>query len=177
MVPVRATLQVGWEERTPLFEIRIWGISLKRRRPPALLRRLVNGLLDRFLKAFPSRSPETPRKDAPTPSRHANPFRLVLWVLAALGRFLSQFTRRLDIRLGGIDPALLGGLTGFLGGIAAALGAERFSWIPEFQPGPVRFRLRWTVSISVLGILLWVGRSASLFPRKTGGTGLLPSAP
>ena len=177
MVPVRATLQVGWEERIPLFEVRIWGVSLKRRRPPALLRRIVNRLLDRFLMAFPARSSEKPRADAPTPVRRTDPLRLAWWAIAALGRFLSQFTRRLDLRLGGIDPALLGGLTGFLGGIGAALGAERFSWIPDFQPGPLRFQLRWTLSISILGILLWLGRSASLVPRKTGGTGLLPSAP
>jgi len=137
----------------------------------------VNRLLDRFLRAFPSRSPEKPRKDAPATGRRADPFQLAWWALAAMGRFLSQFTRRLDIRLGGIDPALLGGLTGFLGGVGAALGAERFSWIPEFQPGPLRFRIRWTVSISLVGILLWVGRSASLFPRKKDPTGLLPSAP
>jgi hypothetical protein len=177
VVPVRATLLVGWEERIPLFEVRIWGMSLRRRRPPALLRRLVNRLLDRFLRAFPSRSSEKRREGAPAPVRRADPVRLAWWALVALGRFLSHFTRRLEIRLGGMDPALLGGSTGFLGGIAAALGIERFSWIPEFQPGPLRFRLRWTVSISVLGILLWVGRSASLFPRKSGGTGLLPSAP
>jgi len=178
VVPVRATLLVGWEARVPLFEVRIWGMSLKRRRPPAFLRRLANKLLDAVVRAIPPPSPENPRTDAPTKVRRTGPLLgFAWWTLSALGRFLSQFTRGLDIRLGGVDPALLGGLTGLLGGVAAALGAQRYTWIPDFQPGPFRFRVRWTVSASLAGILIWVGRSASLFPRKRASAGLLPSAP
>jgi hypothetical protein len=117
-----------------------------------------------------------PKAEPVAGAKRGNPTRLVWWALKAAGRFLSRFTRRLEFRLGGVDPALLGFLTGFLGGMAAAFGL-RLRWIPEFQPGPFRFRLRWTVSISLLGILLWAGRSASHFPRKTAPPGLLPSAP
>jgi len=109
-------------------------------------------------------------------SRRRKPMRLIWWLLKSVARFLSRFTRRLEFRLGGVDPALLGLLTGLLGGFAAAVGL-RLRWIPLFQPGPFRFRLRWTVSISLFGILVWLGRSASFFPRKADRPGLLPSAP
>ena len=176
LVPLRATLQVGWDEGIPLFEIRVWGLTLRRRKLPSWIRRAANWVLDRILRRLPGPKAPAPKAERATSSKRGNPTRLVWWALKVVGRFLSQFTRRLEFRLGGVDPALLGVLTGFLGGIAAASGL-RLLWIPEFQPGPFRFRLRWTVSISLLGILLLVGRSASHFPRKTTRRGLLPSAP
>jgi hypothetical protein len=176
LVPLRATLQVGWDEGIPLFEIRVWGLTLRRRKLPSWVRRWANKAMDRILRALPSPMAGVPKPTPAASSGRKDPMRLVWWGLAVVGRFLSQFTRRLEFRLGGVDPALLGLLTGILGGIAAAAGL-RLRWIPQFQPGPFRFRLRWTISISLFGIFLWLGRSASLFPRKTGRPGLLPSAP
>jgi len=150
-------------------------LTIRRRKLPTWIRRLANRLVDKVLRALPIPSAQ-PAKPKPEPARRRPvPSRLFLWALKAVGRFLSQFTRRLEFRLGGVDPALLGILTGLLGGIAAAVGL-RLLWIPQFQPGPFRFRLRWTISISMFGILLWLGRSASLFPRKNDRAGLLPSA-
>jgi hypothetical protein len=169
------TFQVGWDEQIPLFEVRVWGFSLRRRQLPGWIRRRANKVLDKAIRSLPSPSGEPVRdKPAPTP-RRGNLMRLAFWILRVLGRFLSQFTRVLEFRLGGVDPALLGVLTGILGGASAALGF-RLRWIPLFQPGPFRFRLKWTISISLLGILLLAGRAASMFPRKSGRSGLLPSA-
>lgn len=174
-VPLHATLQVGWDEGVPLFEIRLWGLVLRRRKLPSWIRRAGNKVADRILRTLPGPAEKsTKRKSVPVFGRR-DPMRFVWWAFMAIGRFLSRFTRRLEFRLGGVDPALLGLLTGILGGAAAAMGL-RLRWIPQFQPGPFRFRLRWTVSISLFGFFLWLGRSASIFPRKTGRPGLLPSA-
>ena len=160
----------------PLFEIRVWGIAVRRRKLPSWIRRRAGKVLDKAMRSLPGPSADAADAKRPSPTRRSDPMRLVRWGLATAGRFLSHFTRRLEFRLGGIDPALLGFLTGFLGGVAASVGL-RLLWIPEFQPGPFRFRLRWTISISLLGIFLWLGRSATAFPKKKARRGLLPSAP
>ena len=99
---------------------------------------------------------------------------------AAVLRFFSGFTRRLEVTLGGIDPAVLGILTGTVGGIAAAAGLRRFRWTPDFTAESFRFRLHWRLSISLFGFLIWVGRGGqeivSAFRRRKDA-GLLNSVP
>ena len=153
----------------------MWGISLRRRRLPNWIRRRANKALEKALESFPSPIDQPAKKKPVAKPRRGSPVRLVWWALTMLGRFLSKFTRVLEFRLGGVDPALLGILTGILGGAAMATGL-RLRWIPMFQPGPFRFRLRWTISVSLLGIFIGVGKAASMFPRKPGRSGLLPSA-
>jgi hypothetical protein len=105
---------------------------------------------------------------------------LVLAAFRAGGRFLGRFTRRLEVDLGGIDPALLGILTGTFGGLAASFGIRRFRWRPDFAASSFRFRLEWRLSISLFGILRWGLASApsltAAFKRRRR-PGLLPSAP
>ena len=180
-LPLRFTLVIGWDRRFPLFDVRIWRFSLRTSRPPHWLRRVGERLLD-FVVGKISRPKTPPLKPVPAKrslGRKIHPPTFVRAVLEAGLRFLARFTRRLEIQLGGIDPASLGMLTGFCGGLATAFGVRKFRWVPDFGSASFRFRLEWTLSISLFGLLLWAGRSVPAIAgsfRRNRTKGLLPSA-
>lgn len=180
-LPLRFTLVVGWDRMLPLFDVRIWRFSLRTSRPPRWLRRLGERVLD-LLVGKVARPKTAPVKPVPTAMPSGRKLHLPAFLRALLEaglRFLARFTRRLDFQLGGIDPAILGMLTGFCGGLAAAYGIRKFRWEPDFGSVAFRFRLEWTLSISLFGLLLWAGRSVPAIAgsfRRNRIKGLLPSA-
>lgn len=154
------------EESTPPFwlEARVWGLRVLRfpgRRSPraSVLGRWLLRWVDRIL----TRSEEpTPSAPAPTAPRRRSPrwsFGFARWAAGRLASLGALLTRRLRIRCGGIDPALLGSLSGVAGIVGGALDLRRFNWIPDFAPSGPRLDVRWDLSISVWKLVRWTGET------------------
>lgn len=170
-VPLRVSVLVGWSER-PRFELHVWGIALRRRRLPSWVGRLGMRGVDKLFERLGRKPKGVDSSGKPANKGVPLNWRRILgrfgwWGARTLLGFLSRITRRLDIQLGGIDPSVLGILTGTVAGAGAALGFERLRWLPRFEPGPFRFLFRWTISISLFGGILWLGRAMASFPRRS----------
>ena len=168
---MRMSILVGWSER-PRFELRVWGIALRRRRLPSWVGRLGMRGVDKLFERFGRKPKAVDPSEKPAKKGVPLDWRRILgrfgwWGARTLLSFLSRITRRLDIQVGGVDPSVLGIRTGAVAGPGAALGFERLRWVPRFEPGPFRFLFRWTVSISLFGAILWLGRTMSAFPRRS----------
>lgn len=155
--------------------MRLWGLRILQipgRRPRRTTTRLGKWLFDK-LDGVLARQ-ETNRdsaKDAssekPPKARRSRPG-LFRWVARSLVDLLGRLTRRLRVRCGGVDPALLGALSGVVAILRGALGTRRLEWIPDFAPTALRVEIRWDLSLSVWKLFRWGGESFLDRNRRSG---------
>lgn len=187
-VPVSLRLAVGWDERsTPPWRLslRLWGIELlpgrrSRSRGPASApeggakaKRTLPPWLRRLLR-WAWRKFRAPRRRRPGPRRRGG---LAKSILGMLVRFLKAAfvmpTRRIQLDLGGVDPAMLASLWGLFLAVEPLLprpGTLRFR--PDWACFRLRASLTWHLRSSLAGFLLGLMRSGR---KRT--IPLLPSPP
>lgn len=167
-LPVRIRLVLGIDRSLPdplLFELRIWGIRILRI-PDSRSRRSgwVGRKLARWIESFLVSSKDRDESSPPSPvekTRKPMSTSFVLWAARRGMVLVGRLTRRFELSCAGIDPALLGTLTGVFAIVQGALGVEKFGWAPDFTPGTLRVRLGWDLSISVWKLVKWVGETFS----------------
>lgn len=189
-LPISLRLAVGWDEAaTPPWRLslRLWGIELmpsprtkpkaastraegkgptkSKRRIPPWLRRLSRWAWKKF------RAPRS------RPSGKRAKRSLAMTILGVFLRFLKAAfvmpTRRIQLDLGGVDPATLASLWGLFLSFEPLLprpGTLRFR--PDWECFRLRGSLTWHLRSSVAGFLLGLWRSGrvrtpSLLPSRT----------
>lgn len=116
----------------------------------------------RWFDSLLAPDPERPKDVSPTPSKRTSSkwgFGFLRWAALRLTNLIARLTRRLQVRCGGIDPALLGALTGGAAILHGILGTRRFAWIPDFAPGGPWIGVRWDLSISIWKLVRWTGET------------------
>jgi len=176
-LPVRLSFAARFDQgaASPLgFVVRLWGIRiLSFPRPRSRRSSWIGRKLSRWIESLlsPSDKPE----DGPVkPPKASKPLRpgFLFWAAGRGMNLVSSLTRRLEVGCGGIDPALLGTLTGVAAIAQGALGTKKFRWNPDFAPGAMRLDLKWTLSISAWKLVVWTGETFSdrnRQPRKPAG--------
>jgi len=109
-----------------------------------------------------SRPEDRPRSvPSETTRRKSSPWRFgfIRWAVLRVAALGAQLTRHLQVRCGGIDPALLGTLTGVAAIFRGIIGTRRFDWIPDFAPSGPRVEVRWDLSISIWKLVRWTGET------------------
>lgn len=165
-VPLWIRLEFGaGKELTPpvRIELRVWGLRVlrfpgrRRAGSSALGRWLVRGL-DKMLSRPEDRSSPA---SAPTSRRSSSRwgFGFLRWATLRVAALGLRLTRRLQVRCGGIDPALLGTLTGVVAIVRGMVGARRFHWIADFAPSGPHMEVRWDLSISIWKLVRWTGET------------------
>jgi len=185
-LPVSLRLAVGWEEgATPPWKlsVRLWRIELlpaprprrapasdgsdagpepRRKSMPPWMRRLLRWAWKKF---------RTPRRPGSAARKRRGGNALVRVVLRFLKAAFVLPTRRIQIDLGGIDPATLATLWGLFLAIDPLLprpGTFRFR--PDWECFRPKGRLSWHLRASLAGFLFGLLRS-----RRGGTSPLLPS--
>jgi len=175
---VRLSFAVGYRQGDSnafRLEIRLWGIRIfsipsRRSRRSGWIGRKLSRWIESFLSSKPAETAETVEK--PTKPRKKSRSGFVIWVAGRAMNLASRLTRRFEVGCGGIDPALLGSLTGVAAIVQGALGTKRFGWHPDFAPGAVRIEVKWTLSISIWKLVAWTGETftdRNRQPRKASG--------
>lgn len=155
------------------MELRVWGIRVLRlpgRVSPrsSVVGRWIFRRIDQVLNHVDG-PPSKPAEDtAPTPKKRSMDFKFLRWAAGRTAILLSTVTRRLQVRCGGIDPALLGTLSGIAAIAQGALGAKKFVWVPDFAPTTGFVEVKWEVSISILKLVRWTGESFAGRNRRPG---------
>lgn len=164
-LPVRMRMELEWIGKPAdafRFRFSVFGFALltfpdrKSRRARWLARKLAAGI-ERLLDFS---APPREAKPEPAKSDRKRPgLDFAVWALRRGYALVSGVTRRMELRCGGVDPALLGTLTGVVAVLRGATGVRKLVWVPDFAPGPARVALDWRLSASVWRLVQWVGDS------------------
>jgi hypothetical protein len=161
---VRFEFGAGKELSPPVWmKLRVWGLCILRfpgkrsARSSAVARWLIRGM-DQVLSRPEDRSAPVPKEQTRRKSSRWG-FGFLRWAALRMASLGSRLTRRLEVRCAGIDPALLGTLTGVAAIVRGIMGTRRFDWIPDFSPSGPRVEVRWDLSISIWKLVRWTGET------------------
>jgi hypothetical protein len=143
--------------------VRLWGLKIlnfpqRRSRRQGWIGKKLSKWIESILT-----SSGAPQEDKPIkkPSTRRFPLKpsFVMWVAGRAMRLLARITRKIEVGCSGVDPALLGALTGVVAIAQGAFGTSKFRWNPDFTPGSLRIDWKWSLSISGWKLIVWAGES------------------
>lgn len=169
-IPVWIRVRLILDEGRLDLRLMPWGLSLGGGKLMSWLGRGVERLLDRFLTPKTRPDAAEPSKKPPKKRSRPLPWKFIVWMGGRALVLIGFLTRRLTMRVAGLDPALMGFCQGTLTGILMAWGVRRVRWESDFRPASPYAELTWDVGSSVAGLFFWVGKSVMNMPsRKAEG--------